>query len=217
MTRQNKRNLLRKLMELIPGQFHSSRDYWVRRYAEDGDSGDGSYGELARFKANFLNSLVTEKALHTVLEFGCGDGNQLSLAHYEKYMGVDISPDAIQRCKARFADDATKTFLLDNEYAGEKADVVLSLDVLYHLIEDDVFHGYMTRCFDAANRVVVIYASNHDRNPFWQKQHVRHRCFTDWIAQHRPDWKLVRTHKREDHLPPAVAATTFADFYVFSR
>ncbi|TAT59972.1 hypothetical protein EGM92_29840 [Enterobacter cloacae] len=31
-----------------------------------------------------------------MMEFGCGDGNQLSLADYPRYTGFDISDHAIQ-------------------------------------------------------------------------------------------------------------------------
>lgn len=217
MNRNNKRNLLTRLGEFLPGSFQSSADYWKDRYASGGDSGDGSYGELAAFKADILNSFVKEHDIKTVIEFGCGDGNQLMQAKYPHYLGVDISPDAIALCEKKFSRDESKSFVLAEDYSDQKAELALSLDVVYHLIEDGIFEAYIARCFDSAEKFVIIYASNHDRNPFWQKKHVRHRNFGKWVSQHRPEWKLIATHMRKDHLSPATAATSFADFYVFSK
>ena len=59
--------------------FAGSVAYWEQRYREGGCSGAGSYGKFGRFKAQVLNQFVVEHGIRTVMEFGCGDGNQLSL------------------------------------------------------------------------------------------------------------------------------------------
>ena len=62
------RHRLRKLLGLpslyVPPDlvFTDSRSYWERRYAKGGDSGPGSYEELASFKATILNDFVAEHA-----------------------------------------------------------------------------------------------------------------------------------------------------------
>src|ERR1700722_520959 len=83
-------------------QFTSSPRYWEDRYAIGGNSGAGSYGRLARFKAEVINNFVAEHAVLTVIELGCGDGAQLDLARYPHYSGIDISLQAIELCRARF-------------------------------------------------------------------------------------------------------------------
>jgi SAM-dependent methyltransferase len=88
-----------------------SRDYWESRYRLGMTSGAGSMGELARFKARVLNDFVREHSVESVIELGCGDGLQLALADYPRYVGVDVSRTAIELCRQRFAGDATKTFL----------------------------------------------------------------------------------------------------------
>jgi len=87
--------------------------------------------------------------------------------------------------------DKTKRFLLDRQYAGERADLALSLDVIYHLIEDDVFDLYMRRLFRAAKRCVLIYSTNTERQKEGQPEHIRHRQFTDWIAHNFPVWQMT--------------------------
>ena len=62
---------------LVSGPFPGSQEYWVKRYEKGGNSGPGSYSELAKFKARVLNDFVRNEHVQSVIEFGCGDGNQL--------------------------------------------------------------------------------------------------------------------------------------------
>lgn len=197
-------------------EFVNSTDYWKRRYAEGRDSGVGSHGFLAEFKAQVLNEFVEHHGIASVIGFGCGDGNQLLLARYPTYSGYDVSPDAIARCKQLFADDGSKTFRLLEAYDGERADLAISLDVIYHLVEDDVFEAHMEMLFDASDRFVVIYSSNSDEQ-MSDAPHVKHRKFTNWVDAHRPDWALV------EHIPNPYPYSgdhttgSFSDFYVFEK
>jgi hypothetical protein len=143
---------------------------------------------LAQFKAAFINSIVKDKNIHSVIEFGCGDGNQLSLALYTTYIGLDVAAKAIKLCQQRFAHDSSKRFLLYDCQTGLNeplyCDLSLSLDVIYHLIEDDVFDLYMTRLFQYARSHVIIYSSNSEQPS--PDPHVRHRRFSSWVANKQP-------------------------------
>jgi SAM-dependent methyltransferase len=197
--------------------FPGSAEYWRRRYATGGDSGAGSYSKFGSYKARVLNAFVLRHGITKVIEFGCGDGNQLSLATYDTYVGVDISEEAIRLCRERFSSDSTKTFQLADNYTGERAELSLSLDVVYHLVEDDVFENYMTRLFDAAERYVIIYSSDTELVPGERDPHVRHRRFSEWVTIRRPDW--IRIEVLPNPLPyrgnPLTG--TFAEFHVFAR
>jgi hypothetical protein len=197
--------------------FAGSNDYWVRRYRNGRNSGTGSYGRLAQFKARVLNEFVRAHHVQSVIEFGCGDGHQLSLADYPAYTGLDISPHALERCRRRFAHDTTRRFLTLADYNGQTAELALSLDVVYHLVEDAVFEEYLRRLFAAATRFVVVYASNHGENPPGQGPHVRHRRFTDWVAAHEAEWQLLEHIPNEYPYAPGEPETSFADFYIFRR
>lgn len=98
---------LAKLKSYIAGGtplvFQNSAQYWQDRYKLGGTSGAGSYGRLAQFKADFLNNFVRENAIQTVVEYGCGDGAQLSLAQYPSYTGFDVSSLAVENCRRRFS------------------------------------------------------------------------------------------------------------------
>src|SRR5260370_32793049 len=102
-------SLLRQQLE-----FRDSAHFWERNYARGATSGSGSYGAAAEAKAGFLNTLVRDRGVRSVVEFGCGDGNQLSLAQYPRYVGLDVSRTAIGLCQRRFtANPAPGSFLLD--------------------------------------------------------------------------------------------------------
>ena len=197
--------------------FVNSAEYWDARYSAGGNSGSGSYNELAWFKAEILNEFVRDHAVSTVLEFGCGDGAQLALADYPNYVGFDVSETAIGLCRARYSGDKSKQFHLIG--AGQPqlaADLTLSLDVIYHLVEDAVFDQYMAGLFDASRKYVAVYASNEDRRG--EGPHVRHRRFSTWIEQHRPDWRQIGFVKNRypwDVTKPG--RTSFADFYFFEK
>ena len=71
------------LCYLKPGtwlRFSGSGEFWESRYQRGETSGGGSYGRLAQFKAQTLNRFVEENEIASVIEFGCGDGHQLSHA-----------------------------------------------------------------------------------------------------------------------------------------
>src|ERR1700758_4203860 len=90
--------------------FPGSAPFWESVYRKGGNSGPGSYGRLAEFKAEGLNEFVRTRNIRAVIEFGCGDGAQLKLAKYPEYVGVDVAPSSIARCSALFAQDPTKHF-----------------------------------------------------------------------------------------------------------
>jgi hypothetical protein len=200
-----------------PKPFTDSRSYWVERYESGGNSGDGSYRKLADFKAEVLNKFVLQENISTVIEYGCGDGNQLKLAKYPSYIGFDVSPKAVSICIEEFRSDATKSFKLVDDYSNETAMLTLSLDVIYHLIEDEIFSNYMNTLFDSSDRFVVIYSSNTDVNSENLAVHVRHRNFTKWINEKKPDWKLIKYIPNRYPYNGDTKTGSIADFYIFAK
>lgn len=195
--------------------FRDSASFWERSYVRGETSGPGSYGDLAVAKAAFLNTFVEENRVQSVVEFGCGDGHQLSLARYPYYIGLDVSPTAIQLCSDQFARDSTKSFFLYNGncFADRlglfRADVAISLDVIYHLIEDSVLETYMHHLFAAGRRFVVIYST--DNEVRGTAPHVRHRRFSGWVEERCPSWRLIQMMPGPDSGPGR------ADFFVYEQ
>lgn len=197
--------------------FNGSGTYWEDRYAQGGNSGVGSYGKFAEFKAEVLNDFVCAHQVQSVIEFGCGDGNQLTLAAYPEYLGFDVSERAVTQCQKLFKSDENKSFLLMSNYGGQQADLTLSLDVIFHLVEDDVFGGYMRTLFDASKRFVIVYSSNTDKAEQDQADHVRHRKFTDWVEQNVDDWKLSERIPNRYPYQGDYLEGSFADFFIFEK
>lgn len=211
---------IKKLLSRL--KFTESNDYWDKRYLAGGNSGIGSYGRLAAFKAEVINQIIDEYAVSSAIEFGCGDGNQLEQFHFSRYIGLDVSPSAIGRCAQKFNDHKNRSFLLyqgaafaDN--AGVlRSEVSMSLDVIYHLVEDSVFETYMRHLFQSASMLVLIYSSN--KNGSFTSAHVRERKFTDWIDVNQPDWRLIK--HIPNRFPPGFdenPEVSFADFYLFAK
>ena len=182
----------------------------------------GSYGHLARYKAEIINEFVALRRIKSVIEFGCGDGNQLSLANYPSYIGLDVSKTAIQNCASLFGADSTKAFFLyipekfDSIADGHSGELGISLDVVYHLVEDKMFNLYMKHLFEASERYVIIYSSDHDE--IIKGSHVRHRRFTEYIEMNFKRWRL--TQRQENRYPSIQYGSetgSFADFYFFEK
>lgn len=199
---------LRKLVRKPPPL--GSPLYWEERYKRGGTSGAGSFGELARYKADYIHSVVKEFNARSVIEFGCGDGNQLSLMRFPSYLGFDVSATALSRCRAQLKHDPNVQVRLLSEYRGERADLTLSIEVLFHLVSDRDFAEHMRLLFDASTHYVLVFSSNTNSLPGDTPGHVRHRCFTDWVAEMRPGWRLLRA------APNPFPELSFSSFYLFT-
>lgn len=184
--------------------------YWETRYREGGNSGDGSAGVLAQFKAGYLNAFVCEYGINSVIEFGCGDGRQLALAEYPAYLGLDVSPAALALCRERFGGSADKAFKRLRPGVTRLAELSLSLDVIYHLTEDVVYHDHLADVFATATRFVIFYATDSDRlGEEWTAPHVRHRPIVADVAEQFPSWRLL------EHLENPYPGLGGSDFYVY--
>ena len=193
-------------------RYPGSRLYWERRYAQGGDSGAGSAGVLAHYKAAFLNAFVEKHGIRTVVELGCGDGQQLLLAHYPVYTGLDIAPSAVARCRALFSGNGNRTFAVYEPEqfnpADYASDMAISLEVIFHLTEEQVYQLYMRHLFALSRRWVVIFSSDGADRSDGIFPHFRQRKFTDDVPE---GWVL-----RERVVNPN-RERSVSDFFVFER
>jgi len=206
--------------------FPGSRMYWEDRYAHGKTSGNGSYGRLSEFKADVVNSFINEYNIKSAIEFGCGDGNQLSLFEIADYIGLDASPTAVQRCIREHGGDNKSFMLYDSKsfldnHGILSAEMGLSLDVIFHLVEDEIYKKYMEQLFDSAEKYVVIYSSNTDSDTKYgieNADHVKHREFTKLIKVNNPQWDLInKVNNRYPYDAESEKPTSFSDFYVYSN
>lgn len=198
----------------------NSRQYWENRYRRNMGSGSGSYNKLAIFKAQVINDFLEKNNVSSIIDYGVGDGNQLKFLNTSNrnYIGIDVSPTVIEKCKKLFGNNDTKRFILDTEINSDiHGDLVLSCDVIYHLVEDNVYTTYMKNLFQMATEYVIIYAKDQDIR---HTEHVRFRNFTPYISNHFPEWQLIQ------HIPnkyPQVVIgqnnqnTSPSDFFIYKR
>jgi len=220
-------SVVKKLYEKIQEKYKNltypgSLKYWELRYRSGGSSGSGSFGRLAEFKAQVLNAFVGNHNVKSVIEFGCGDGNQLSFADYPSYIGLDISSKAIEICKKRFKEDKSKSFFIYNPFCFVdnhglfQADLAISLDVIYHLVEDEIYEAHMSQLFRSGKNYVIIYSSDHDE--YSMSRHVRHRNFSSWIELHCKNWSLLKKIKNKyPYTLGASPGASKANFFIYNK
>lgn len=208
---------IRSLLDVVRKRnFQSSSHYWEQRYQMGGTSGAGSYGRYAEYKAEVLNGFVASNGVKRVAEFGCGDGNQLQYFKFEQYLGLDISPAAVELCRRTYQNDHSKKFMT---LTGSEAisairqfdpELTISLDVIYHLVEDAVFEEYLANLFELSSRYVIIYSTNFDEK--YDSSHQVDRKFTDYIEKNIKGWTLLAIQTN-----PHKGVDTQSDFYIYEN
>lgn len=192
----------------------NSREYWEKRYEEGGHSGLGSYGFLANYKKNFINKFIKKNNIKSLLEYGCGDGNQLLMISCDEIYGVDVSDVAIEKCKELMPNGKFSVISENDELFLKKTDLLLSLDVLYHLLEDEVFERYLKNIVEHSSEYVIIYSSDFDDNENFSK-HVRHRKFSDHpILMEKYD--LVK-HEKNSHKSTNHKKGSFSEWFIYKK
>ena len=160
--------------------------YWNRRYQTGGSSGPGSRGEEAAFKVRLVNRWLRQVGAISVLDLGCGDGylRAHGLAKGRPYLGTDYSREALKLAKA--ANPRTRYSLAPLPPTA-RFDTVLSLDVLFHLTDEEEYRAYLGDLFGRAIRWAIVYGTNEERP---SAEHVRHRV---WLPDLPPTWEIVET------------------------
>lgn len=145
-----------------------SKEYWNNRYKSGGNSGYGSYDAQLERKLTWLSGLQ----ISSISDIGCGDFNLgshlLSMYPGVDYVGSDISEFIIDRNQKRYP---RLTFT-----TGEvpEADLVLCIDVLFHVLNDDDLKNLLDLLHKKWTRYLAVtaYERNEDLG-----NHVRIREF----------------------------------------
>ena len=190
--------------------FKTSHKYWVDRYSHGGCAGIGSYGIIASWKAYIVNRFLEKRKISHVIDWGCGDGYQASLFNIPDYIGYEISTFALMHC---LETAKNMVCLMASDYDGKKAELTMSLDVIYHLVEKDVYEAYMERLFDSSTRYVIIYSTNEEAKG--SNDHVKHRKFSTWVNKNKKNWQLIET--MHNPLPETKKTGKLANFYFYEK
>jgi SAM-dependent methyltransferase len=99
------------------------------------------FGPVHRHQRRVLVSMVRKLGVNSVLDVGCGSGENLSALREEfptlSLSGIDISPEALALSAKRVPDVNLEVLDIQKEKLTSRFDLVMSLQVVEHL-EDDV-------------------------------------------------------------------------------
>lgn len=198
----------------IDNESFDTVQYWEERYKKGGNSGNGSYDKLAEFKAKVVNKFIRENRINSVVEWGFGDGNQAGLLEAPMYTGYDVSETAWEICSKCFSEDDTKKFI---HYDGSKIcefeklyDMAISLDVLYHLVEEDKYEDYLYNLFHSSDKYVCIYSSDYEERQ--KAEYIKRRRFTDYVSRQFPEWEMILLVKN-----PYLYTYSNSNFYFYKK
>jgi len=198
------------------------RRYWELRYRLGATSGAGSYGANAEYKASVVNDCVHRFGVRTVLEFGCGDGNQLGYMDYASYVGLDVSKAAVKKCSKKFADDSSKCFrLYDPRQPLDMGqyDMTVSLEVLMHITDEDDFVATLDHIFAHSRNLVVIQTSLYPIVAYKPGSHERHRELLPYLEKYEFTLaeKIIHPSTTEEGRQRGEIGEMIADFVVLTR
>lgn len=145
------------------------KKWWEKRYSLGYNSGPGSRGMAAQHKADIINEFIEKHSINSVVEFGCGDGYNLSLIRYKNYLGFDVSETALRLCRVMFKNDVSKTFrfydpiVFDNKNLTP-VDLVVCLDVLFHILDETEYNKVLDDMFAYSPSYVILYTTLYAEN-----------------------------------------------------
>lgn len=153
------------------------KSYWEDRYANGGNSGKGSYGDEAIYKANIINKIIKNLNVKSITDIGCGDGNNLQYYKgYTDYCGYDISQTAVNLCKQKY----NLFFTTNKDEVKLDSDLCLCIDVLFHQVDDNLYKETLDMMFNNNFKYILLYTTNHDNNE-GMSEHMKNRKVIDDI------------------------------------
>jgi SAM-dependent methyltransferase len=195
------------------------KEYWENRYRNGGDSGHGSQGNLAGFKTEVINNIIEKFQIKRVVEWGCGDGRLCGTYKAEEYFGLDVSDYVIEKNKEKYADRIPQKMRFMT-YDGSKIevgkyDLSLSLDVIYHLIDEGMFEDYMYNLFNSSSNIVVIYSIDNDN--LLGAAHIKYRKHTGFIEREFKEFDLIKVIDNMYPTNKFGAGGSDCSFFVYQR
>ena len=143
----------------------SSFDYWKTRYKSGQDSGN-RLDKYVTYKSDYLNALIKDNDLKSVLDFGHGDGTVASRLEVDEYVGLDIAGAELQQRVSQLSWAAKSKQLITtrfDDYETDKLfDVVICMDVLYHILkhEEAYLRATLAKIVQMSKQYIVIDAQD---------------------------------------------------------
>ena len=130
-------------------------NYWDKRYESGGTSGCGSVGQLRDIKWCWIQMFVDP--VTDVIDVGCGDlsfwdGKQLPAG----YIGIDGSEVIIKKNKIQHPENIFY-HAQSSEPLGLVAPVVFCFDMLFHIMDDDIYWKTVQNLCTMSSEYIFIY------------------------------------------------------------
>lgn len=168
--------------------------YWDKHYLSGGDSGAGSFGAHSTWKADIVNQVISTYQVNTVLEFGCGDGNQLVKFQIPEYRGLDVSQTAVDACRDAFKNDSSKSFQVIRPGSNtdfSSAQLVMSLEVLMHITSEVDYLWTLEKIFESSEKLVLIQAPLFEYTLFPKHSHEKYRDIFRYLIDYLDRWSVI--------------------------
>ena len=151
----------------VYGGFTIEKQYFNKNYASGRDSGKGSKGDYRFWKWGIINKYAEKLIKNECIDVGCGDltfwesRNFFSktvggLRPCNNYVGIDFSDVIINRNIKKYPD---RRFILSNSGFKQdlKADVVLCLDLLFHIVNDAEYYATLKNIIEYTKKYFFTY------------------------------------------------------------
>jgi len=131
---------------------------WNDHYKAGGRSGPSDYYEVSVIWKNIL-SLYCDLNKDTFIDIGCGDLEIWNNKLPSHYTGVDISTEIVLKNKKKYPE---LTFIDSNAAIdlNISADIVVCLNVLYHVMDDDDYIKILNNIKKYSNHYIFIVTWN---------------------------------------------------------
>jgi hypothetical protein len=138
------------------------KNYWDSLYLSGGTSGEGSIGFLRSWKWRVIQKF--SQTVDDVVDVGCGDLSFWEGRTCSRYVGIDISPAVLERDKLTHPQWSFIVSGSDVFQEGLSAHIVLCMDILFHILDDEVYRKTLKNVTRYSKKWIFIYTWK--ENPF---------------------------------------------------
>jgi 2-polyprenyl-3-methyl-5-hydroxy-6-metoxy-1,4-benzoquinol methylase len=127
---------------------------WDNRYRQGGISGEGSIGKYREWKWKIIDKYFDN--FDNIIDVGCGNISFWEGRDAKQYIGMDISPTIIEKNRTK---RPHWTFLCNpaEKPIHKTADYVICFDLLFHIMDDDIYQEILQNLIEYSNNAILIY------------------------------------------------------------
>lgn len=161
------------------------------------------------FAGQFVNGL-------DVLDVACGSGygtSMLAHAGAKRVVGVDVSTDAVEYARQRYAGPTVAYAVADAgalPFDRESFDVVVSFETIEHLRDPDAFLQEVKRCMRSAG-LFVVSTPNALRHPFGNAYHVHEYTLDGLMSLLKKEFPCVTVCAQNEWIASAITSADVAE------